>query len=456
MVMGLLKNIFSSLRETKEERAFNEQLKKDGLSVAVARCTKEINEKIPSKELAIKFLLQELDFSRKEEAFPEEFIFNSGFHQLEYEGALDRFEESKEDLEKIQTLFDTFLEKIKNEKEMIDISITILDSVMREWKIGKYSLARVEEEEPSDDQESLEESTQKISLEARVEEEQIEEMVTPLPLQYDTYRVNELMEEYSDIIGNIITGIDNSDEIERIEAFKGHISAAAQEGRSHYALVLSTFYEHGESYQRELPVSIGKMNDESLDFLMSILKRFAKKGFSQPFTSYMESHRDRVYSLAGEKNNKYLQYLVAFWYEDCDERRDDACLERKRTWYEKSALNGFVPAILRMGDLYSEGSKITEEALKKSAYWYREGALKNSSIDMYNLATLYAYGEGVSENLKTAQFWFSMAYQEGGELLKEQVLKEIKGFNMEIFDDPSLREDPELDPEKAELTDCYK
>ena len=145
--MGLVTNLFASISVTKEEREFNAQVRRDGLEIAINRCLKEINETIPSKELAIKFVLQELDFAQKEEILPPDFILNSGFHQLEYKDASDRFKESEIELLQIQTVSDNFLRNIKNEKEMIESLTTIIEETMYQWEIGKYSPARVESKE---------------------------------------------------------------------------------------------------------------------------------------------------------------------------------------------------------------------------------------------------------------------------------------------------------------------
>jgi hypothetical protein len=286
--MGLLNDILACIKATKEEKAFNAELRKEGLKIAVNQCLNNINETIPSKEMAIKFVLQELDFGEKENIFPQDFLLNSGFHQLEYQNALERFKEDKVELLQIQTPFDNFLRKIKNEEEMLSVSMNIIKQVMYKWEIGKYSLARGEAEETDIQPEE----------EDNIEVKEIEEK--PKIIQYDSTRVNELMEEYSDIIGDIITGINNPKEEQRIEEFKEHISLARQEGHSDYAVVLSCFYEHKKTYNTNLSVKVNEMNGVSLNFLKSILKGFSKQGFSEAFCTYMEENKDEIYLLIQE------------------------------------------------------------------------------------------------------------------------------------------------------------
>jgi hypothetical protein len=291
--MGLFTNLLACLRETKEEREFNAQLRRDGLKIAIEQLLKEIKHNIPSKEIAIKFVLQELDFAEKEQIFPPEFILNSGFHPLEYKEALDRFKNDDPQLFKVQTLLDNFLRKIKDEEELVQISMEVIEQIMYEWGIGKYSPAREEIKEEIQE-EFIQPDPKRQPLEP---EPIIEKIKEPITTQYDAKKVNDLMEEYSDIIGDIITGNINPKEEKRMEIFKEHITLASLEGESDHAIVLSCFYEHREPYNKELPIPVNKMSNISLKFLRSILKGFEQQGFSQAFLEYEKKNRQEIYSL---------------------------------------------------------------------------------------------------------------------------------------------------------------
>ena len=125
--------------------------------------------------------------------------------------------------------------------------------------------------------------------------EKIEEPKEPQPIYYDSQRVNALMEEYNDIIGDIITGKPNEKEKKRIEEFKEHISKASIEGVSDHAIVLSCFYEHKEPYKQTLPIKASEMNENSLKFLQNILKGFEQQGFSDAFLVYEKENREDIY-----------------------------------------------------------------------------------------------------------------------------------------------------------------
>ncbi len=279
--MELLTHLLACIKTTKEQRVFNEKIRKDGLEIAIKQFIKEINDKIPSKEIAMKFVLQELDLAQQEKSLPQAFISDSGFHPLEYEGTVERFRENDEDLLKIQTLFDEFLKKIR-EREINLVSIEILDGIMDQWKIGRYSPARERE------------------AELAPEPEREPTIITEEPketIHYDANKVSELMEEYSDIIGDIITGTNTPEKESRMEVFKNHISEAGMQGESDHALVLCCFYEHKEPYNTHLPIPLKEMSDLSLNFFRSIVKGFSQQGFSQPFIDYIDENKEEAHLL---------------------------------------------------------------------------------------------------------------------------------------------------------------
>ena len=187
---------------------------------------------------------------------------------------------------------------MQNEEEITHTSITIIEGIMSKWEIGKYAPSREENEEKAIEEELRREEIETLATHEPLDKpiiEEIEEPIKPKIIQYDSNRVNTLMEEYSDIIGDIITGKANEKEEERIKEFKEHISKASLEGESDHALVLSCFYEHEEPYNKTLPIPATEMNGASLNFLQSILKGFEQQGFSEVFLDYAEENREVVY-----------------------------------------------------------------------------------------------------------------------------------------------------------------
>jgi len=307
--MGLISDIFNCIGQTKEQREFNAKIREYGLAIAINKSLEEIHKSILSKEVAIKFVLQELDFANQENTLPQEFISNSGFHPLEYKDTLNRFKESEKELLKPQSIFDDLLRNIQNEEEVNTTSINIIEDIMSKWKVGRYALAREENEETVLQEKKPKKEIKKKSDKAPIEIEKantptpepikeekpiIEEPKEPQPIYYDSKRVNGLMEEYNDIIGDIITGKANEKEEKRIEEFKEHISKASIEGVSDHAIVLSCFYEHKKPYNQTLPIRASEMNNTSLKFLQNILKGFEQQGFSDTFLKYEKENREGI------------------------------------------------------------------------------------------------------------------------------------------------------------------
>jgi hypothetical protein len=331
-VSYLFKNILTCISKTKKQREFEEKLQIDGVKKLIDRTFETVNHTILSKELAIKFVLQELDMAQDGDNFSQNFVRTSGFQPIEYQGTLEKFKENENELAIIELVFSDFLEKISNKKLLIETTMTLLDKIMQHWEIGKYV---------------SKESTNQFPIEEEVEsieEEPKERIITPLI--YDTQKINSLMEEYSDIIANIIKGQHNLKEQLRIKEFKQHMSIAGEAGNP-IATVFCCFYKQENSLN--LPIPINEMSEESIKFFIEILDTFYREGFSEHVMDYLEENNDAVWELANNED-KYMQYLVGLWY-ICDEMTPSECLNAQKIWYEQSAHNGFGLAIRKMKKL---------------------------------------------------------------------------------------------------------
>lgn len=326
---------------TKEQRAFEQKLYMNGLEREKTTIVQQINNSIASQSLATKFVLQELDVASQGDTFSQDFAKKSGFHSAQYLGALKSFEQDSQEIEKIQKIFLDFLNKITSEKIMSQTGMSILDGVMEYWEIGKYSeegQALIHEED-SEKFLPIQEETETTSSDDS-EEEVPQERVK----LYTDEKVNDLMEKYSHIIEDIITGIINPKHTEEIALFEEEISLATEEGNN-LASVFCAFFEPKPVFST-LPLPIINMDDKSKTFFIQILTTFEAKGFSKSLQNYLDDNHENVYALATQ-NDKFMQYLMAFWYvwETQDESK---ALQEQEFWYSQSALNGFEPAIQKM------------------------------------------------------------------------------------------------------------
>jgi hypothetical protein len=126
---------------SKEDSAFENQVKKDGVQHAGKRIAEVLNEQINSEDLARQFVLEELDAARQGNDFAQKFVKNSGFKSYEYVGALNRtrWEGEESELERIQLFVrGAFLMKITDIDLKVQVSVTVVDEIMKIWKLGKY------------------------------------------------------------------------------------------------------------------------------------------------------------------------------------------------------------------------------------------------------------------------------------------------------------------------------
>ncbi len=342
-VSYFFKNILTCMGKTTKQREFEEKLQIDGVRNLIDKTFETVNNTIFSKELATKFVLQELDVAQYGDNISQNFAHNSGFEPHEYQGALEKFNENENELAVIELVFSDFLENISNKKLLTETTITLLDKIMQHWKIGKYSVEKPIQK-PIEKSLKIEEVIEKKELiEERIE---VIQKNDSSPLVYDAQTVNHLMEEYSDIIKNIIRGQHNLKEKPRINEFKEHMSIAGEAGNP-IATVFCCFYKQESS--STLPLPITQMSEESIKFFIEILDTFYREGFSEPLMDYLEDNNNEVWELA-TNGDMYMQYLLGLWYV-CDEMTPSECLNAQKFWYEQSARNGFKLAIRKMQEL---------------------------------------------------------------------------------------------------------
>ncbi len=353
-----LRDIFHLNKKTKEQKLFEERLYREGLEREIEKIIETINLKtIKSKDIATKFILQELDILRRGDIDSQRFVEESGFHLAEYLGASQKFQEDKEKIREVQDIFLSFLDKIYSEKLMFESAKKILNGIMEHWEIGKYSEegqlfikdnqnrnSRNSKERPTKSSLSLDFKKLKKTImdkliyldnqiqklldtfssvpmhieqeQPRVKNENKESIkdIESTPKIYTDKRVYELMEEYSLVIEEIIIGNIAPDNQKDVVEFKKHIVLALKEGNN-LASVFYPFLDIG----KYIDFPITKMEDKSKKLFVDIIKSFKKRGFSVNLHKYLYDNKEDVYMLAS-KGDIFMQYLVDFWYKQKDEQ----------------------------------------------------------------------------------------------------------------------------------------
>jgi len=138
--MGFFDSLFGKKERSQADIDFENHVRHDGAIYAGQRLADIINEKITSKDLAVQFILEELDAARQGNSFAKTFALNSGFEPSQYIGAMEKtkWEGDVSELEHIQLFYRIFLVKISDTNLMVELSTVIVDNIMKMWKLGKY------------------------------------------------------------------------------------------------------------------------------------------------------------------------------------------------------------------------------------------------------------------------------------------------------------------------------
>jgi hypothetical protein len=149
--------------------------------------------------------------------------------------------------------------------------------------------------------------------------------------------------------------------------------------------------------------NVGNIINEPLDNLKAELDFMAQQPRAlDPFAKLMKS---------AQMGHSGAQYYVARRYDstvgDMDESvvKDDT---KAAIWYRRAALQGFVFAQNRLGDLYKLGRGI-EQNYELAASWYQKAATQWDAEAFNNLGLLYANGHGVPLDLVQAIKYLSLA-----------------------------------------------
>ncbi|MCP5177736.1 MAG: hypothetical protein H6997_09325 [Moraxellaceae bacterium] len=269
-----------------------------------------------------------------------------------------------------------------------------------------------------------------------------------------------IIAEYgSNLIASCVIGMSKIGQTEELNEFCGHMAAAALKGDS-FGVALSCFMIHKEPFDQYLPLSISSMSDESFEIFVELLRQNMFLGYSKSAKHYLVVNKEEVEEKANGKN-PYAQWLMGAWYafDDLDKIGQDACMKKRMYWYEKSAFEGYLPAIIAIAGLYDNGDDVKSLPvdLKKAAFWYRHGALNGDPMCAYNLGVMYTKGDFVQQNLNVASMWLSYAYDKSNDqLFKSRVQQFAAKYSIKLVTDFNINLDPELNNITSEFQDAYE
>jgi len=118
-----------------------ELIKKYGIDYTSKNLAEYINQKIPSEDVAIQFILEEIEAASQGNELSKIFANNSGFDEDNYIGAMSHsFEEVDGENGPQQEILTLCMMLYSNQNLMAELRVKTVDNIMKHWKLGKYSL----------------------------------------------------------------------------------------------------------------------------------------------------------------------------------------------------------------------------------------------------------------------------------------------------------------------------
>ena len=83
-----------------------------------------------------------------------------------------------------------------------------------------------------------------------------------------------------------------------------------------------------------------------------------------------------------------------------------------KKWYQKAADKDFASAQYNLALMYANGQGVQQDN-KQALYWYQRSADQGLASAQYNLARLYFSGQGVQQDYRKAVYWYQKAAGQG-------------------------------------------
>jgi len=110
----------------------------------INQITQGVSERIPSPEIALQFILEELDAARQGNIAAEQFVKNSGFSPVEYEGAMQNsFDEVDGANGPQQFLLTSVSAYSHNIDLLVHIRLSVAKEIIRIWQVYALTESRI-------------------------------------------------------------------------------------------------------------------------------------------------------------------------------------------------------------------------------------------------------------------------------------------------------------------------
>lgn len=133
------------------------------------------------------------------------------------------------------------------------------------------------------------------------------------------------------------------------------------------------------------------------------------KAYEKP-SQGMHERAINAYKKLAEEGDKVAQYEIAGWYMPADGFKEGSA-EKSFYWYNKSAENGYVPALLGLAHCYYNGIG-TEKDFEKTKSLLEDAGARGSAYDKYQVALHYNNSYGIKD-IKKIAYWYERAAEAG-------------------------------------------
>jgi len=114
-------------------------IQKNGVDKTAELIAEYVNQKIPSEDVAMQFILEEVEAASKGNEEAKLFAQTSGFDESDYLGAMgNSFEEVDGVNGPQQEILNLCLMLYPNQQLMAELRIKTVDNIMKHWALGKY------------------------------------------------------------------------------------------------------------------------------------------------------------------------------------------------------------------------------------------------------------------------------------------------------------------------------
>ena len=124
---------------SKKKSAFEQQVISDGIEHASTRVAQELLTKIGSYEVALQFVLEEIEAASQGNKKAVDFVKNSGFSESEYSGAMNNSFDEVDGPGGPQLMLLNFVTQISDIDLMVSLRVAAVDKIMQTWQLGRYS-----------------------------------------------------------------------------------------------------------------------------------------------------------------------------------------------------------------------------------------------------------------------------------------------------------------------------